>query len=177
MRKDYSLRSKLMHALIGLLVIGLLIVGILFDIIPQAYQSNAYMLHKSFGILVLFLMFIRIAFIIIDGRPSLPKSVSNWEKYLSRTVQYLLYIVLIMMPLSGWIMSVAADHIPSFFNWFDANLPFIPHDKQFAKFFKSAHFYLAWAIGGLLTFHILGGLKHYFVDKDGVFQSMWKFKK
>lgn len=166
-----------MHALIALLVFGLLIVGVSFDDIPQAYQSNAYMLHKSFGIVVLFLVLIRLAFVIIDGRPNLPKTVSPWEKILSRTVQYLLYLVLILMPLSGWVMSVAGGHIPKIFNLFQANLPFIPQDKHLADFSNSSHYYLAWLIGGLLTLHIIGGLKHYFVDKDGVFQSMWKFRK
>jgi cytochrome b561 len=166
-----------MHAIIAFIVIGLLVLGVLLNDIPEAYQHNAYELHKSFGITVLFLMLIRIGFIIKDGRPKLPNSVARWEKILSRLVQYLLYLTLILMPMSGWIMEVASDYTPTVFGLFDANLPFIPHDKKLADFFNSSHYYLAWLIGGLLTIHFLGGLKHYFVDKDGVFQRMWRFRK
>jgi cytochrome b561 len=176
-RTTYSLRSQFLHALIALLVFIILILGISFERLPDFLSDQAYMIHKSCGLLVLFLMIFRLLFIFKDGRPNLPKHVQTWEKFLSRFVQYSLYLVLILMPISGWVMSVAEGYIPSFFNWFNLDLPFIPLDKGLAKQFANYHYLLAWIIGGLLVFHILGSLKHYFFDKDEVLQSMWKFKK
>ncbi len=173
----YSNRSKVMHAIVALMVIGLLIVGSLLGHIPKAYEDQAYMLHKSFGLLVLMLMLLRIGFIYRDGRPRLPASVHTWEKVLARGVQYLLYIVLIAMPISGWVMSVAANYIPQFFNLFSMDLPFVPKDKALASNFSSVHYYLAWLIFGLLILHFLGNIKHYFYDKDKLISTMWRFKK
>ena len=173
----YSYRSKVMHAIVALIIIGLLIIGSLLTYIPEAYQDQAYMLHKSFGLLVLMLMLLRIGFILRDGRPKLPASVSTWEKVLARGVQYLLYIVLLAMPISGWVMSVAANYIPQFFDLFPMDLPFVPKDKALASNFSSVHYYLAWLIFGLLILHFLGNIKHYFYDKDKLVSTMWRFKK
>lgn len=172
----YSFRSKIMHALIAVMILGLLLLGMFLDKLPSFLQNQGYMLHKSFGILVLFLMFLRVVLIYKDGRPELPQHVKPWEKKLSRAVQYSFYFVLILMPMTGWIMSVADGYIPTFFDLFNLDLPFIPLNKELAKSFSQYHYYLAWLIGGLVTLHLLGNAKHYFIDKDKVIQSMWDFK-
>ena len=172
----YSFKARCLHALIALLVISLLIVGFSFDSLSPSVSDMAYMLHKSCGILVLFLMCIRILVIFKDGRPPLPPEVSLWERILSKTVQYSFYLVLILMPLSGWIMSVAAGYIPSFFNLFNLDLPFIPLNKHIAHVFSKYHYNLAWVICSLVCLHVLGALKHYFWNKDKVVQSMWTWK-
>jgi cytochrome b561 len=172
----YSFRSKILHALIAIMVLGLLFLGMFLDKLPSFLQNQGYMLHKSFGILVLILMIVRIGAILKDGRPQLPKHVKNWERKLARAVQYSFYLVLILMPLTGWIMSVADGYIPTFFELFNLDLPFIPLNKELAKSFSQYHYYLAWLIGGLVILHVLGNVKHYFIDKDKVIQTMWDFK-
>lgn len=175
--KSYSLRSQWMHAIVALLVLGLLAIGYLLNKLPGAWQNQAYMLHKSFGLVVLGLMLLRVYFILRDGRPGLSSSISCWERYLARSVQFLLYILLILMPLSGWIMSVADGYIPSLFNLFNLDLPFIPLDKSLGKLFAKFHYYLAWGIFTLVILHLLGNAKHYFWDKDKLIASMWNFRK
>ena len=176
MNSFYSFRSRVLHAVVALIVILLVILGLSFDALPPALSDQAYMLHKSFGILVLCLMLIRIVVIYKDGRPKPQPGTRRWEYITSRTVQYSLYGVLILMPISGWIMSVAAGYIPRFFNLFNLDLPFIPLDKKIAHLFSNYHYYFAWVLGSLLILHILGSVKHYFWDKDKLVQSMWKFK-
>ncbi len=72
------------------------------------------------------------------------------------------------MPLSGWIMSVASDHVPSYFNLFNASLPGVPRDKNLASLMFDCHQILAWIIIAALVLHVLGALKHHFIDKDNV---------
>ena len=175
--QSYSYRSQIMHAIIAILVLGLLIVGYLLNKLPGSWQNQAYMLHKSFGLVVLFLMFLRLLFIWRDGRPKLQGHIAVWERILARSVQYTLYLVLLAMPLSGWIMSVADGYIPSLFNLVNMDLPFIPLDKALGKQFSQIHYVLSWVVFGLVLFHLLGNAKHYFWDKDKLIASMWNFKK
>ena len=173
----YSFRVQLMHAILACIVLSVLVVGSVLDVLPDSIKGNAYMLHKSFGICIFFLMLLRLYFIFCDGRIALPAKSSSFERILSRTVQYSLYLLLILMPLSGWLMSCASDHIPSFFGLFSVPCPGLGKNHELASLMSNFHYYFAWIIAGLLLLHVTGGLKHYFWDKDNVLQSMWSFKR
>lgn len=169
---EYSTLSKLFHWIIALAVIIMLIAGFFLDEIPEQFQGVAYMLHKSTAITILFLMILRFIWIHAKGKPALPASVKSWEKILSRSVQYGFYVLLIVMPLSGWIMSVAADRIPNYFGLFKAPLPWIEPNKSLAKLMAESHEIIAWILIAFITLHVLGALKHHFIDKDNVLKRM-----
>ncbi len=84
------------------------------------------------------------------------------------------------MPLSGWIMSKADGYTTSFFG-IPFPLPGIEINKLIAKFFLQSHlqshYYFFWNVGVLMVLHILGNLKHWFINKDGVVQKIWNFNK
>lgn len=168
----YSPLSKLFHWVIALAVIGMLTMGFFLDDIPEQFQGTAYMLHKSTGITILFLMILRFIWIHAVGKPPLPVSIKPWEKILSRFVQYSFYALLVIMPLSGWIMSVAADKIPNYFGLFKAPLPGIEPNKSLAEFMAESHEIIAWILIAFITLHVLGALKHHFIDKDKVLKRM-----
>lgn len=173
MIKNYSYRTQVMHFLLAIMILGLMVIGMCLSFLP----NWAYAWHKSFGLLVLLLMVFRIYFILKDGRPRLPHSIAFWERFLARGVQYSFYILLLVMPLAGWIMSTAAGYIPSMFGLFSLPFPGIEKNKLIADFFSNVHYLLAWVIGACIILHLLGNIKHYFIDKDGVVQKMWNFKK
>ncbi|RUR15893.1 cytochrome b [Legionella sp. km535] len=168
----YSATSKWFHWGIALIVIGMLFMGFFLDEIPEQYQGSAYMLHKSTGITVLFLMLIRFIWVHAKGKPPLPESVKSWEKVLSRFVQYSFYVLLIIMPMSGWIMSVAADRIPTYFGLFKMPLPWITPDKSLAEFMNESHEVIAWILIVFICLHVLGALKHHFIDKNNILKRM-----
>ncbi|GGI77019.1 cytochrome b [Legionella impletisoli] len=168
---QYSSGSKFFHWLIAIMVTFMLCFGFFLDDLPKAIQPFAYMMHKSFGLTVLMLMVLRVIWIVKSGKPSLPNTVPFWEKAFSRIVQYSFYVLLFAMPLSGWIMSAAADKTPVFFGLFKAPLPIAPN-QALAKFMNQSHGVIAWVLIGLLVLHVAGAVKHYFWDKDRVLQSM-----
>jgi len=177
MRQDslvtkYSSGSKWLHWMVAIIVLSMLCGSFFLDSLPESMKGNAYMLHKSFGLTVLFLMLMRIFWISRVGRPPLPDSVATWEKWLSRLVQYCLYVLLLVMPLCGWIMSVSANRTPVYFGLFSMPLAGIPVDEALSKFMNQAHVTIAWILVGLVSLHIVGALKHYFFDKDNVLQRM-----
>lgn len=130
------------------------------------------MVHKSIGLSILLLVVLRIIWIIHSGRPPLPENVPLWERVFSRIVQYALYLFLILMPLSGWIMSVAANRTPKYFGFFNVPFPGIPTDKGLSKLMFEFHETIAWILIVLIALHVAGALKHHFIDKDDVLKKM-----
>lgn len=175
MHKDsyhYSNNFKLLHWVIALLAIGMLIGSFFLGDLPKAVKGTAFMLHKSTGILILFLMLVRFVWIHVSGKPALPETVPTWQRFASRFVQYCLYLFLILMPLSGWVMAVAANKAPKFYGLFKASLPWVPYDKSLAKLMNQTHEVIAWVLIVLVTIHVLAALKHHLIDKDDVMQRM-----
>ena len=168
----YSPLSKLLHWLIAVVVIGMLSVGFFMDDMPEQFKSTIYMLHKSMGLTILVLMILRFFWIKASGKPHLPGSIRPWEKILSCIVQYSFYVLLIIMPLSGWIMSVADDRVPSYFSLFKVPFPGISVNKSLAEFMVDSHKMIAWILIGFIMLHVAGALKHHFIDKDNVLKRM-----
>jgi cytochrome b561 len=139
--------------------------------LPEQYQPSAYMMHKSFGLTLLFLVLARFFWIQYAGKPALPKTVPMWQKILSRTVHYSLYLLLICMPLCGWVMSVAGNRVPSYFGLFQMPLP-IKANKALSEFMDQSHKTIAWILIALIVLHIAGAIKHHFIDKDNVLKRM-----
>ncbi len=168
---EYSTGSKIIHWTLAIIIILMLALSFFLDDVPKPNQPIAYMIHKSFGLLVLALMLVRLLWISMRGKPELPATVPNWQKVLARGVQYSLYLFLFLMPISGWIMSVAANHPPVFFGLFSVSLPITP-SEDLAGIMAQTHEIIAWILIFLLVLHVAGALKHYFFNKDNVLQTM-----
>ena len=176
MNKDvaqYSAGSKVLHGLVAVLVLAMLAFGYFMDDFAAPAQSTVYLIHKSVGLTILGLMLLRLFWVLTYGRPPLPKSVPLWERLLSRTVQICLYGLLLAMPLSGWIMSVASDRVPSYFGLFPVPFPGVHHNKALSDLAFQSHNTLAWILIALIALHLAGAAKHYWIDKDRVAQRMW----
>ncbi len=167
----YSAVLKFFHWLIAFVVIAMLSGSFFLDDLPEQYQSGAYMAHKSLGLTVLFLMIARFLWVQYSGKPELPATVSMFEKVVSRVVQYSFYLFLIAMPICGWVMSVAANRVPSYFGLFRMPLP-IATNKILANIMDQAHKTIAWILIVLIILHIAGAMKHHFIDKDTVLKRM-----
>lgn len=174
---QYSPLSKWFHWIIALVVILMLSVGFVLEDVPDQFKGTAFMLHKSTGITILFLMILRFVWIQASGKPALPPTMKRWEKILSRIVQYGFYLLLFILPLSGWIMSVAGGRIPVYFGLFDAPLPWIGPNKSLSEFMFDSHGIIAGILIVFIVLHILGALKHHFIDKDPILKRMLPDKK
>ncbi len=170
---SYAFVSKLLHWLIALVVLGMLSIGFFMSSLPDQLQPLVYLLHKSFGLTVLGLMVLRLAAITYYGRPRLPSSVALWEKIASRTIQYSFYALLVVIPLSGWMMSTASGRVPNYFGLLLLPFPGISLNKTLSHQADVVHCVLAWVLLVTVGLHIAGGLKHLLFNRDQVFQRMW----
>lgn len=166
----YGSVAKILHWLIFLFVLGMLTFGFLLDSIPKPYQGLAYNIHKVNGLIVLALMIIRILWRSVNVKPLLPIDTQPWERFAEQTVHFLLYVTLILMPLSGWIGSSSAGKPPHIGD-LALGLP-IEKNKALISSAFELHEYLAYAIIALVTIHVLAALFHYLFRRDNVLQRM-----
>jgi cytochrome b561 len=127
--------------------------------------------HKSIGLTVLGLMFVRMIWRFITPPPPLPIAMPDWQKKISHITHWILYGLIILIPLSGWFMSSATAYSVSWFNL--VQIPdFISPDKSMAELYGAIHESLASLLVVIAIAHILAALKHHFIDKDEVLSRM-----
>ena len=112
----YGTIARFFHWAIALLVIMLIIVGLyMVGLEYSPDKIKLYGWHKSFGLLVLWLAGLRIIWRAISHPPEENLEHQTWEKLCAKVAHALLYIAIIGMPLSGWIMSSAGEYPVPFF--------------------------------------------------------------
>ena len=175
---------RVIHWLVALCVLGLVPVGMLIE----GYQkevveavdarfgggtfNTVYDLHKSVGLTVLGLMVLRVVVRATLPTPAYHPPLTPFERAGSRIVHTLLYLLLILTPIVGWV-GVSAFPAPA--PWFflvDLRLP-IAADRELSEtLLHDVHAPLAWLIVLLAAAHVLAVLKHRFVNRDGVMRRM-----
>ena len=129
-------------------------------------------IHKPIGVIVLALGVLGFIWHSINKRPSLPAAMPAWQIILARFTHTFLYVAIIIMPLSGIVMSAAADHPVNFFHL--GNITFgLDKDLPLAKNVFLVHSYTGNVLLILIAVHILGALKHQYLDRDNVLKRMW----
>lgn len=167
----YGSVAKILHWLIFVLVVGMLIIGFnLEGISDKATRILFINYHKLTGLLILELMLLRALWALVNVKPRLPFDMPGWQKLLANGVHVLLYLLVIAMPIAGWIMSCAGGRPPRLGSM-PLALP-IPQNKEIGDFFFAMHQWLAYAIIAVIAVHVLAALYHYFVRKDDILQRM-----
>ncbi|MDL2353427.1 MAG: cytochrome b [Pseudomonadota bacterium] len=175
----YSRGAVILHWLIALLIIGNVAGAWLSEGMPKPDRAAIMALHKAFGITILLLTLVWIGWRLTHKRPPMVETLKAWEAALARVTHWLFYILMLAMPLTGWaFVSGASQGKPvSMFGLF--NIPALPigFDKATVGTFKDLHGTLGTLIVGLFVLHVLGALKHQFLDRDGTLRRMVPFLK
>lgn len=171
-KNSFGLIAKAFHWVLAILILWLLSVGFaMVGIPPGPDKLWVYALHKSFGILILVLMIGRLLWRQISPRPGPLPTHKAWEDGLAKIVHFALYACILLMPLSGWVMSSAGGFPAEFFGLF-ALPAIVPKNEAIFEFTRNVHGFTAWSILGLLALHFAGAFKHHFIDKDETLQRM-----
>ena len=128
--------------------------------------------HKSIGILLVALVLLRLAWRWINPHPAATPGHKPWEKRLASVVHALLYALLLIVPLSGYLISTADGRPISVFGWFEipALIPAMGNNQ--ADIAGLWHFWLGTLLVSLAGLHALGALKHHFIDRDSTLSRM-----
>jgi cytochrome b561 len=185
-RQTYSRASIALHWLIAVLIIGNLAGGLMMESLldsPDPAQKQlgfqVIQLHKSSGLTILVLSALRLLLRLVEGFPPLPAHMTRTERLLARISHSGFYLLMIGIPLAGWVM-VSASPLGFPTLWFGLfEWPHLPTgtSKALSGAASEVHELLSYAAIALLALHIAGALKHHFMDRDGVLVRMLPFLK
>lgn len=171
--------QRLLHWLVALLVLGSLSMGLTigylgFEGLEQRFGLNTtnalYLFHKSFGVLILGLMVVRLLARLILGKPHYAVPLPLPMRIASEIVHGLMYLLLLAMPILGWLATASGDFPVQFFG---TNLPgIIGVDKALSDTLFQWHARVAWSLLVLIAIHVIAALYHALVRRDGVIQRM-----
>ncbi|WP_370978466.1 cytochrome b [Agaribacterium sp. ZY112] len=169
----YGLVSKTLHWLVALTVFGLFTVGLWM--VELGYYDSWYQLaphyHKSVGALLALVLLFRVLWRYVNPKVQPLSSHKVLEQKAAHLVHIALYLLMFMIFVSGYLISTADGRSIQVFNWFEipALGSFIENQEDVAG---DIHRYLAYSLISLIALHVLGALKHHFIDKDSTLKRM-----
>ena len=165
-RARYSGVAMWFHWTIAALVIVNLVIGVFHDAI------GGLDIHKAIGITVLVLTAGRVAWRLGHRPPPLPAHTPAWEKGAAHATHWTLYLLMIAMPVTGWLMvSGSASRRPlTWFGLFD--IPYLPVGEAAGGVGHEAHELLGWLMLALVVLHVAAALRHRLILRDGILARM-----
>jgi len=173
--ESYTLTARVLHWLVAAFVFAQISLGVWMVGIPKAppgiqvYWVNV---HKSIGITLGLIILVRLLWRLTHRAPPLPPTVPQWQRIAAKTSHVMLYVCMIVMPLSGYLgSSFTKDPII----YWGMRLPHWGWEAPALKELCSeVHSVTVIVFITLIAVHIAGALKHLLIDRDGVFQRMWR---
>lgn len=168
----YTLVARLFHWVLALLIIGMLALGFYASGLENSpLKIRLFFWHKSFGISILALVLLRLLWRLRHRPPAMPERMPKLERNGAKTAHWLLYSLMLLMPVSGWLIHSASGYSFKVFGWF--NLPaLVSPEKALQQQMAELHEIAAYLLIALLVLHLLAALKHRFIDRDEVFAGM-----
>jgi cytochrome b561 len=161
-----------LHWLVALMIFAAFPLGVVMHDLPLSpTKLQYYSYHKWIGITILLLVIARIVWRFTHTPPPLPASTPRWEVVVSHITHLALYGLLIVIPLSGWLMSSAKGFQVV---WFGV-LPLpdlVGKDKALGELLTIVHQGLNIGLFLLVGMHIAAVIKHKFIDRDQILERM-----
>jgi len=167
----YSRLAIFCHWALAILIPALIGLGWYMLSIEKDPNSAWYHdLHRSFGITAAILVALRIGWRGQAPAPA-PDASSGWQTAVAKYTHVILYVLMILMPLTGYLGSSFSGEGVAFFG---LPLPgWASKNEIWSERLFTAHSIIAWIFVVFIGMHALAALKHLLIDKDGVFQRMW----
>lgn len=169
----YAATTRLLHWLVALMVMAMIPVGVAMQTegLPRARQDLLFVLHKNGGVILLALVLLRLVLRALHRAPPLPASVPRWQMRVAGLTQAALYVLLLIMALSGYVR-VAAGGFPVEMLEAIGMPPLVPRSDALAGVAQNIHSSARFWLVALIALHIAAGLKH-LMQRDGVFARIW----
>jgi cytochrome b561 len=172
-RNRYSTVSLVLHWLIAVLIlVQVLLITAHEATHGQPISRELLTLHKSVGLGILMLTLLRILWRVFNPAIPLPASMPRWQKLLARITHVLFYVLLIALPLTGWAASSATGREIQWFGLFQWPLLPIGGGRPVSHQLMDVHEWLVKGLYVVLALHVIGALKHQFLDRDNVLHRM-----
>ncbi len=172
MNPHYTDTAKGLHWLMALLIFGLLALGFYMADLPLSPEKLQYFSwHKWAGVTVFLLVWLRLAWRVTHRPPAYPLSMNGMQQFLAHAGHLALYALMLVIPVSGWLMS-SAKGVQTV--WFGV-LPLpdlLGRDKELGKQLAELHSALNIGLLALIGIHAAAALLHHLVLKDDILRRM-----
>jgi len=173
----YTRLAIVLHWLVALAIVCAFPLGMYMHELPLSPNKlKLYSYHKWIGISALLLIGLRLAWRLGHRPPALLPGMPRWQEIAAHATHHSLYLLLLAVPLSGWLMSSALGFSVV---WFGV-LPLpdlIDKNEQLGELLKEVHEALNFTMLALILIHAAAAIKHHFFDGDGTLARMLPFLK
>lgn len=177
----YTGLAIILHWVMALAFLLMLVSGFVmaYGGLPPGQRFDLYQWHKSLGVVLLLAFFLRLGLRLVRRPPPLPASFPRWEAVAAKAGHRALYLCMIIMPVSGWIVVSASVYgLPTIvfglFEW--PHVPGLTGDKAVEQGAGSVHLVMALAFVLLIAVHIAAVVKHAVVDRHNLLARLWWVK-
>ena len=173
----YTHTAILLHWLIFALIACSFPLAVYMADLPLSPQKLKFVSwHKWIGVTVFLLAIARVAWRLRHPAPAPPPAMPAWQRHVAGATHVLLYALIVVIPLSGWLMS-SAFGVPTVYLGLVQLPDLLARDKALAEQFKLVHLALNYTLLAVVVIHAVAALKHHLVDRDDVLTRMLPFLK
>ncbi len=174
-RSTYTRTAIRLHWLLALGLSATLALGFYMSDLPfSPTKLQYYSWHKWAGITLLLLAAFRLAWRATHPAPAAPAGMPAWQHAASEWTHRLLYLLMLAIPLSGWLMS-SAKGVPTVYFGLLPLPDLVEKNLELGKLLGQLHAALNFGMLGLVGLHVAAALKHHLIDRDEVLARMLPF--
>lgn len=168
----YTATAIGLHWLMAVLILGMFGVGLYMTGLPLSpTKLQIYSWHKWAGVTAFLLVLLRIVWRATHRPPALPAAMPRWQQLAAHGGHALLYLLMVAIPLTGWLMSSAKGFQTVYFGV----LPIpdlLAKDKELGDLLRDVHATLNFLMIAIVAGHVGAALKHHFIDRDDILTRM-----
>jgi cytochrome b561 len=170
----YRSTARALHWLSAILILAAVPAGwaMLHAGLARPMQNTLFIFHKNVGVLILLLVLVRIAYRTANPPPPLPPRMPVWQADIAHATHVLIYALLIVMAVSGYVRVVAGGFPLEALDALGAPR-LVAKDETVAAVAKALHASARVPLVGLILLHVGAALYHGILRRDGVFSRMW----
>jgi cytochrome b561 len=167
----YTRTAIAFHWIIAILIVASFALGLyMVELKLSPIKLKLYSYHKWLGVTIWLLVVLRLAWRATHRPPPLP-AMPAWQRHAATVVHWLLYMLLLVIPISGWLFSSASGFPVVYFELL--RLPdLVAKDKALAAVLQEVHETLNYILLTVVIVHVVAAVKHHLVDRDPVLHRM-----
>lgn len=172
--QGYRPPARLLHWIIAAAVLLMIPAGLIMTQkgLARPVQDALFLFHKNMGVILIPLILLRLVYRLRHPAPPLPPSIPGWQRRAAAVSHGLLYLLLIVMPLSGFIRVRAGGYPVELLDRLGAGT-WIAKSKPLETAAQGLHYVAGMLLIVVLATHIGAALQHALIRRDGVWGRMW----